>query len=93
MDHINNSSYQLGKKDPPTKIKAKTLKQVKALKDNKRSNKNLFYYLKPTNWPEPRFYRQQKKKNKQGVSKYHIVSHRGTQLCNFSIHIANIPKI
>ena len=62
MDHINNSSYQLGKKDPPTKIKAKTLKQVKALKDNKRSNKNLFYYLKPTNSPAPRFYRQPKKK-------------------------------
>ena len=34
MDHINNGPYQLLKKDPTTKIKAKTLKQLKVLKDN-----------------------------------------------------------
>ena len=34
MDDINNSPYQLLKKHPITKIKAKTLKQLKALKDN-----------------------------------------------------------
>ena len=34
MDHINNGPYQLLKKDPPTEIKAKTLKQLKVLKDN-----------------------------------------------------------
>ena len=33
MDHINNGPYQLLKKDPTTKIKAKTLKQLKVLKD------------------------------------------------------------
>ena len=34
MDHINSRPYQLLKKDLTTKIKAKTLKQSKALKDN-----------------------------------------------------------
>ena len=33
MNHINNGTYQLLKKDPTTKIKGKTLKQLKALKD------------------------------------------------------------
>ena len=31
---MNNGLYQLLKKDPTTKIKAKTLKQLKVLKDN-----------------------------------------------------------
>ena len=56
MNHINNRTYQLLKKYPPTKIKAKTLKQVKALKDNKLFNKKLFYYLESTDLPAPRFY-------------------------------------
>ena len=34
MDHINNGPYQLLKKDPTAKIKTKTLKQLKVLKDN-----------------------------------------------------------
>ena len=34
MDHINNSPYQLLKKDPSTKIKTKTVKQLNSLKDN-----------------------------------------------------------
>ena len=34
MDHMNNGLYQLLKKDPTTKIKATTLKQLKVLKDN-----------------------------------------------------------
>ena len=34
MDHINYVPYQLLKKDPTTKIKSKTLKQLKTLKDN-----------------------------------------------------------
>ena len=31
MDHINNGPYQLLKKDPTTKIKTQTLKQLKVL--------------------------------------------------------------
>ena len=34
MDHINNGSCQLLKKDPATKLKAKALKELKVLKDN-----------------------------------------------------------
>ena len=33
VDHINNDPYQLLKKDPTNKIKTKTLKQLKVLKD------------------------------------------------------------
>ena len=45
MDHINNGPYQLLKKDPTTKIKAKTLKQLKVLKDNEFIDNKLYYYL------------------------------------------------
>ena len=48
MDHINNGPYQLLKKDPATKIKTKTLKQLKVLKDNEFIDNKLYYYLKPT---------------------------------------------
>ena len=34
MNHINNGPYELLKKDPATKIKGKTLRQLMALKDN-----------------------------------------------------------
>ena len=48
MDHINNGPYQLLKKDPTAKIKTKTLKQLKVLKDNEFIDNKLYYYLKPT---------------------------------------------
>ena len=37
-------------------MKAKTLKQLKALKDNEFFDNKLYYYLKPTDSPAPRFY-------------------------------------
>ena len=58
MDHINNGPYQLLKllkKDPSTKIKTKTLKQLKVLKNNDFID-NKLYYLKPADSPAPRFY-------------------------------------
>ena len=55
MDHINNGPYQLLKKDPTTKIKAKTLKKLKALKDKELIDIKFYYYPKPTDSPEPRF--------------------------------------
>ena len=55
MDHINNGPYQLLKKDLTTKIKTKTLKQLKVLKDNEFIDNKLYYYLKPTDLPAPRF--------------------------------------
>ena len=57
MDHINNSSHQLLKKDPTTKIKAKTLKQIKALQGIEFIDSKL-YYLKPTDSPAPIFHGQ-----------------------------------
>ena len=56
MDHINNGPYQLLKKDPTTKIKTKTLKQLKVVKDNEFIDTKLYYYLKRTDLPAPRFY-------------------------------------
>ena len=38
MDHINNGPYQLLEKGLTTKIKTKTLKQLKVLKDNEFIN-------------------------------------------------------
>ena len=46
MDHRNNGPYQKLKKDPTTKIKAKTIFK-------------LYFYLKPDS-PAPRFYGQPK---------------------------------
>ena len=63
MDHINSAPYQLLEKDPTTKIRAKTLKQLKVLKDNEFIDNKLYYYLKPTNLPVPRFYGQPKMHN------------------------------
>ena len=54
MDDINNSPYQLLKKESTTKIKTKRLKQLKVLKDSEFSDNKLYYYLKPTDSPAPR---------------------------------------
>ena len=43
-----------------TKIKANTLKQLKVLKNNKFIDNKLYYYLKPSDQPAPRFYGQPK---------------------------------
>ena len=56
MDHINNDPYQLLTKDPATKIKDKTLKQLKVPLDNEFIDDKLYYYLKSTDSPAPRFY-------------------------------------
>ena len=51
MDHMKNGPYQLLKKDNTTKIKDKTLKQLKALDDNRFTDNKLFYYLQLTDLP------------------------------------------
>ena len=53
MDQIINGPYQLLKKDPPTKIKTKTSKKLKILKDNEFIDNKLYYYLKPTDSHAP----------------------------------------
>ena len=84
MDHINNGPYQLLKKDPTTKIKTKTLKQLKLLKDNEFIDTKLYYYLKPTNSPAPRFY-DQPKIHKPGVLIRPAVSYRGSPMSKMKI--------
>ena len=58
MDHTNNGPYQLLKKDPTTKIKAKALKQLKARKDNEFIHNKLSYYLKCTDSPASHCFRK-----------------------------------
>ena len=91
MYHINNGPYQLHRKDPTTKIKAKTLKQLKVLKDNEFIDNKLYYYLKPTDSPAPRFYGQPKI-HKPGVPIRPIISYSGSPLYNINKYIANILK-
>ena len=91
MDHINNGPYQLLKKDPTTKIKAKTLKQSMASKDNEFIDNKLYHYVKPIDSPAPRFYGQPKM-HIPGAPIPVIVSCRGSQLYNFNKYIANILK-
>ena len=43
MDHINNGPYQSLKKDPTIKIKTKSLKQLKVLKDNEFIDSKFYY--------------------------------------------------
>ena len=92
MDHINNGPYQLlKKKNPTTKIKTKTLKQLKVLKDNEFIDNKLYYYLKPADSPAPRFYGQPKI-HKPGVPIRPIVSYSDSPLYNLNKYIANILK-
>ena len=65
MDHINNGPYQLLTKDPTIKIKAKTLKQLKALKYSLFIDSKLHYYLKPTDSPALDFMVNQKYRSQQ----------------------------
>ena len=53
-----NGPNRLLKRDFTIKIKAKTLKQVKTLKDIEHIDNELYYYIKPTDSPASRFYGQ-----------------------------------
>ena len=79
------------KKDPTTKIKTKTSKQLKVLKDNEFIDNKLYYYLKPTDSPAPRFYGQPKI-HKPGFHLRPIVSYSGSPLYNLKKYRANILK-
>ena len=91
MDHRNDGPYQLLKKDPTTKIITKILKQLKVLKENEFTDHKLYYYLKPTDSPVPRFYGQPKI-HKSGVPVCPIVSYSGSPLYNLNKYIAKILK-
>ena len=91
MAHLNNGPYQLLKKDPTTKVKTKTLKQLKVLKDNDFIDNKLYYYVKATDSSAPRFYGQPKI-HKPGVPMRPIVSCSGSLPYNLHKYIANILK-
>ena len=74
-----------------TKINAKTLKQLKLLKDNEFIDNKLYYHLKPTDTPAPRFHGQPKIK-KLEVPIRPIVSYGGSPLYNLKKYIAKILK-
>ena len=90
-DHINNGPNQLLKKDPTSKMKAKALKKLKALKDSKFIDNILYYYLKPTDSPAPRFYAHSKIHD-PGFPIRPIVSYSRSTLYSLNKHIANILK-
>ena len=87
----NNGPHQLLKKDSTTKIKAKTLKQLKVLKDNEFIDNKLYYYLKPTDSPAPKFYGPPKI-HKPGVPICLTVSCNDSLLYSLNKYIANILK-
>ena len=78
-------------KKQTNKIKTKTSKQLKVLKDNEFIDNRLYYYLKPTDSPAPGFY-VQPKIHKPVVPIRPIVSHSGSPLDNLNKYIANILK-
>ena len=86
MDHRNNGSYQLLKNDSTTKIEAKTLKRLKALKDNEFIG-NKYFFLKST---APIINR--KHTIREGVLIRPIVSYSGSPLYSFNGYITNILK-
>ena len=84
MVHISNGPYQLLKKVPTNKIKAKTLKQLKVQKKSEFIDNKLYYYLKPTELPAPRFY---------GQPKIHVKDekNKAKNSTTFSNYIRNVP--
>ena len=67
------------------------MKQIKTLNDNEFLDDNSYYYLKPIDSPEPRFYGQPKE-TKPGVSICCIVPYSKFSSFNINKYIANILK-
>ena len=81
VDLKNNVLNHLLQENPTTKIKAKMMKHLKALKECEFINNKLYYYVQPTDSPVPKFYCQPKI-HKPEVLIHTIVSHSGLPLCN-----------
>ena len=79
------------KKDPTTKLKAKTLKQLKVLQDTEFIDDKLHYYLKSTDSSAPRLYGQTKI-HKPGVPIRSVASQSGSPLYSLNKYIGNILK-
>ena len=90
-DHINNGPYEHVKKDPTKKIKEECRVILSGLEKDKVIDRKLYWKLKPTDSPAPRFYGLPKI-HKPGVPIRPIVSYTGTPLYNVSKYIADILK-
>ena len=73
-------------------METKTLKQLQALKDNEFIDNKLYYSVKPSDSPAPRFYSQPKIHN-PGVPMHPIVSYSGFPLYNLNNYIAGVLKL
>ena len=69
-------------------MKANLLKQLKVLKDIDFTGKESYYYLKPTDSLEPRFYCQPKIPQ-SGVPVHPIISYSGSPHDNLKKYIRN----
>ena len=78
-EHIESGPYETLKRDPTESIKRECLKKLKSLKDRNIKDQSLYYKLKPTDSPAPRFYGLPKI-HKQGIPIRPIVSYTGTPL-------------
>ena len=67
------------------------MRTLKVLKGNEFIDNKLYYYLKPTDSPGPRFYGQPKI-HKPGVPIRSVVSYSGSPLYNLNKYIVNILK-
>ena len=55
-EHIESGPYETLKRDPTKSIKRECIKKLKSLKDRNIIDQSLYYKLKPTDSPVPRFY-------------------------------------
>ena len=65
-EHIESGPYETLKRNPTESIKRECLKKLKSLKDRNIVDQSLYYKLKPTDSPAPRFYGLPKI-HKQGI--------------------------
>ena len=85
MDDVNNGPFQL--------LKKRSYYQNQSLETIKSSiDKKLYYYLKPSELPAPRFY-DQPKIHKSGVFMRPFVSYSGSPLYNQKKKKKNIINI
>ena len=69
-------------------MKANLLKKLKVLKDNDFIGNESYYYLKPTDSPEPTFYCQPRIQQSR-VPVHPIISYSGSPLDNLKKYITN----
>ena len=88
-EHINNGPYKRLKKDPTESIKRTCLNKLKDLKSRELIDQKLYYKLRPTGSPAPKFY-SLSKIHKKGRPLRPTLSYTGTPLYKLSKYVATI---